>query len=382
VAALHRNLAFVGYLPSPGWCGRAPRFSERTAEAVAAFQRDHNVTPVEAGVFDADTRHSLVSKVEAAKQRRAAETKQRQVQAEAREAEAREAEAVSMVEVTDTDGDVMLFVLLDGRVQEFVNGALEIDAVSELALDPASGRVVDCKGSFTVVPEHRPRLPQLVALLRRVGAAVKELAPAPAAGVRTVVVDVDLNAPAEEQAATHMRAEAAVKAACDAMGADPDAAMARLRGLFASAPAYATAMAGPEAGEALAAGLARAGEKVEALAAALAADDEHREEEKEEEQEEEEEEAHVAEEEEEAAAESGEEFVCVGEPTEAAAEEEGQKEQAKGEDAAVWGEYDEAIVQLVGMGLCPDGPTPELIALLAACNGDVSRAVDRILASV
>mmetsp|Transcript_25166 Transcript_25166/g.51149 ORF Transcript_25166/g.51149 Transcript_25166/m.51149 type:complete len:266 (-) Transcript_25166:162-959(-) len=96
----------------------------------------------------------------------------------------------------------------------------------------------------------------------------------------------------------------------------------------------------------------------------------------------------ATEEEEEAAAESGEEFVCVGEPTEAKEEEEeGQEEQAKGksaagEDAAVWGEYDEAIVQLVGMGLCPDGPTPELIALLAACNGDVSRAVDRILASV
>ena len=57
---------------------------------------------------------------------------------------------VFLVELTDTDGDNITFMLIDADVQQYVNGNLEIAQVKSLYMDESSGAVADSKGRFTV----------------------------------------------------------------------------------------------------------------------------------------------------------------------------------------------------------------------------------------
>eukprot|EP00961_Rhodomonas_salina_P176918 2385224-Rhodomonas_salina.1 len=81
-------------------------------------------------------------------------------------------EDVFSVEMTDTDGDTILFMLVDGDVQQYVNGNLEIPRVAALSLDESTGRVQDSKGRFTVPPHLRARLQSLKALLSKAGVEI------------------------------------------------------------------------------------------------------------------------------------------------------------------------------------------------------------------
>mmetsp|Transcript_28971 Transcript_28971/g.69352 ORF Transcript_28971/g.69352 Transcript_28971/m.69352 type:complete len:840 (+) Transcript_28971:119-2638(+) len=393
VEALHRNLAFAGYLQVRPrfWASKAALYTPRTAAAVSAFQRDHNITPVEPGVFDADTRDSLASKVEAIKAHRAAEPQPEERKEERKEERGEAAAEVLSVEVTDTDGDEMLFVLIEGRVSEFVNGELELESVEQVWIDARAGTVIDAKGRFTLIPDHRPRLRQLRALLARVGAEVAEVDVRRQEQERTVVVDVDLEASAEAQEARQGKAEAAVRAACAAMGVDAGTALSQLQRLFHAAPAYASQLAGEEAGQAVAAGLARASEEVERagelVAAEMRAAELHAAQQQAAQQEPKQEQAEPAREEEfeSASSQGDEDFVDVAEEEEeeeAKAEEVKEKEEEASEEEAVWGKHDAAVVQLMGMGFATEGPTPELIALLEECEADVSRVVERLLSRV
>ena len=53
------------------------------------------------------------------------------------------------MEITDTDGDHLHFQIdSSGSLQEFLNGQLEIDRITELHYDAASGKVTDDTGKF------------------------------------------------------------------------------------------------------------------------------------------------------------------------------------------------------------------------------------------
>jgi len=399
VVALQKNLALVGYLTMRPrfWMCKAGHYERRTQDAVRQFQRDHNVEPLEEGVFCAETRISLMSKVEAVKEELRAEEAEAATEME-RDVDVDDAGALQegeerAVEVTDTDGDTMRFVLRGGRVQEFVNGSLELDEVKDLLMDEATGKVRDAAGSFTVIEEQRARLGSVREMLASVGVEVRALVQRQE---QTVEVDIDLSAPPEQRAAAQAKAEEAVKRACAAMGADSSEAMMQLASLFRSAPEYATAMAGEEAGEAVATGLGElasmasevASEVFAAVGEAAAAAEEDGDEEFVDVAEPVAEEFFDADEGRGDAMEEEEEFskeavmMEAAEPVKGKAEVEEQKEEGKTktaeEEDAAWGKYDEVIVSLMGMGFV-QGPTPELIELIEECGGDVTRVVDRLL---
>ena len=82
------------------------------------------------------------------------------------------------VTITGTDGDTMVFALSQdkSRVEEWLNGALEIDNVREMQMDLETGAVRDSKGRFTVKPEERAdKMQALKSLLGRVGVEVVEM---------------------------------------------------------------------------------------------------------------------------------------------------------------------------------------------------------------
>ena len=146
----------------------------------------------------------------------------------------------TQVTITDTDGDTMVFVLSEdkSRVEEWLNGALEIDNVREMQMDLETGAVRDSKGRFTVKPEERAdKMQALKSLLGRVGVEVVEMQVAP---VQTVYIDVDLNAPHEEQQKAKEEAGDRVRQACGTLGADPEAALQKLAAVFATLPISAT----------------------------------------------------------------------------------------------------------------------------------------------
>lgn len=79
------------------------------------------------------------------------------------------------VSITDTDGDTMVFKLSsDGsRVEEFHNGALEIDDVLYIEMDREMGTVKDCNRHFTVKCEERQaKMDALTVLMESVGVAI------------------------------------------------------------------------------------------------------------------------------------------------------------------------------------------------------------------
>jgi cytochrome c1 len=163
------------------------------------------------------------------------------------------------VSITDTDGDTMVFKLSadESRVEEWVNGALEIEDVKQMQMDVETGVVRDAKGRFTVRPEEREeKLQALNALLGRVGVVIKPLQVAPA---QTVYIDVDLNASEQQQQQAGVEAGARVREACGSMGADPEAALKKLAAVFAALPIGQTEQ-GQRASAALSSGLKAAKE--------------------------------------------------------------------------------------------------------------------------
>jgi len=144
----------------------------------------HGVQAIWPGVYDADTRDSLISKLaaeEAAEQAAeqagqagqdapgaaadsgaecsaAAFARLFQAAEERFAAEGAEegpADPADVVEIVDTDGDRIRFVLVGGRVEEWVNGRREIARLARCTVDAAAGRVRDDTGAFTVPPEGR-----------------------------------------------------------------------------------------------------------------------------------------------------------------------------------------------------------------------------------
>ena len=160
----------------------------------------------------------------------------------------------TQVTITDMDGDTMVFALSEdkSRVQEWLNGALEIDNVREMQMDLETGAVRDSKGRFTVKPEERAdKMQALKSLLGRVGVEVVEMHVAP---MQTVHIDVDLNASDEEQQKAREEAGDRVRQACGTLGADPEAALQKLAAVFAALP-ISTTEEGQRAAAALSGGL-------------------------------------------------------------------------------------------------------------------------------
>ena len=94
-----------------------------------------------------------------------------------------------------------------------------------------TGQVRDAKGRFTVKSEEREsKIQALTALVSRVGVAIAS------PPVRTVHIDVDLNAPKEEVEKARAAAGRDVRQACQSMGADPEAALKKLAAVFAALP--------------------------------------------------------------------------------------------------------------------------------------------------
>jgi len=164
------------------------------------------------------------------------------------------AQQPKQVSITDTDGDTMVFKLSadESRVEEWLNGALEIANVQQMQMDIETGVVRDEKGRFTVKPEERDeKLQALNALLGRVGVVIEPLQVAPA---QTVYIDVDLNASEQQQQKAREEAGDRVREACGPMGADPEAALKKLAAVFAALPIGQTEQ-GQKASAALSCGL-------------------------------------------------------------------------------------------------------------------------------
>jgi len=165
-------------------------------------------------------------------------------------------DAEAEVTITDTDGDTMVFKLSEdqSRVEEWLNGALEIDDVRDMQMDLETGAVRDSKGRFTVKPEDRDhKMLALKSLLARVGVEITPI-PMHAPPVQTVHIDVDLNASDDEQKKVREEAGNRVRQACGTLGADPEAALHKLAAVFAALPISTTAE-GEGASAALSSGL-------------------------------------------------------------------------------------------------------------------------------
>ena len=185
VVALQKNLALLGFMR----CGRnfhkrSGKFDHKTSDAVFRFQHSvaskdllHSFVP---GIFCEATRAALVFKVDAAlcAARQFAGNSEAceptllpqacatQAGTSAHEEKVQHQEYE--VTITDTDGDEMMFKLSpDGsRVQEWVNGALEIDQVKWIQMDAQTGSVRDSKGRFTLQTDQiEIKMQALTALL-------------------------------------------------------------------------------------------------------------------------------------------------------------------------------------------------------------------------
>jgi len=60
------------------------------------------------------------------------------------------------VRFKDTDGDDIIFKLLDGRLQQHVNGRLEIEALQSLTWNSPTREITDEKGVIELCPEESP----------------------------------------------------------------------------------------------------------------------------------------------------------------------------------------------------------------------------------
>eukprot|EP00281_Chroomonas_sp_CCMP1168_P020465 CAMPEP_0206232340 /NCGR_PEP_ID=MMETSP0047_2-20121206/11360_1 /ASSEMBLY_ACC=CAM_ASM_000192 /TAXON_ID=195065 /ORGANISM="Chroomonas mesostigmatica_cf, Strain CCMP1168" /LENGTH=838 /DNA_ID=CAMNT_0053656063 /DNA_START=104 /DNA_END=2621 /DNA_ORIENTATION=- len=248
VTALQKNLFVLGFLEVgprffQRWCGS---YEHKTQKAVAAYQAAFGVTGIEHGVYCEETRASMLSKLESLRE---------------------EARAADRVEITDTDGDVMVFELVGGKVRESVNGKVDVEHVTAISVDAAQGRVTDQMGRFTIKPEEKEaKIAALRALLARSGVTLAEEGAARAAE-QTVNIDIDLEASPADMERQRARAEEAVRRACAAMGARPEAALGSLQRMFAMAGGAAGA-----SGEAAASqSISRAAECLASVAADVAA---------------------------------------------------------------------------------------------------------------
>lgn len=263
VAALQANLELLGFMRfGRNFHKRRGKYDHKTCDAVFRFQRtaasNDELYPFVPGAFCEETRAALVAKVSAVASVASVQPTTGEEQNEPSllpqefETEAGAGAYESHeVSITDTDGDTMTFKLTpDGsRVQEFVNGALEIDEVKFVQMDAETGVCKDSKGRFTVQPQQREQQMQaLTALLARVGVATT---PAP---VQTVYIDVDLDAPEDEQQVSREQAGNRVREACATMGTDPEQALKKLAAVFGGLSIGQTAQ-GQRASAALSQGL-------------------------------------------------------------------------------------------------------------------------------
>jgi len=129
----------------------------------------------------------------------------------------------------------------ESRVEEWLNGALEIANVQQMQMDIETGVVRDEKGRFTVKPEERDeKLQALNALLGRVGVVIEPLQVAPA---QTVYIDVDLNASEQQQQKAREEAGDRVREACG-QGTGAFGAAAPTGGAFGAPSAFGASTGG------------------------------------------------------------------------------------------------------------------------------------------
>lgn len=168
---------------------------------------------------------------------------------------------VQEVVITDTDGDLIVFKLSpDGsRVQEFVNGSLEIDDVRDVQIHAEQGIVRDSKGRFSIKHEEREeKIADLVVLLAHVGVSISPYVPRGSQqAVTQVHLDVNLDASPEQQHLEREKNIETVREAAAAMGADPEQALQKLAAVFAGLPISSTD-SGQDAAAALSEGLCQA----------------------------------------------------------------------------------------------------------------------------
>jgi hypothetical protein len=143
-------------------------------------------------------------------------------------------EPVKVVEIVDTDGDVMHFRLSEdgGHVVEYVNGNLELDPVTFIQADESKGLIRDAKGSFKIKDDERSvKLSELRGLLSSVGIQITQMLPqSPTA---TVEIDLDLNASPEQMLLQERMASEAIRRACSSLGGvTQEAAQTMLSQLF------------------------------------------------------------------------------------------------------------------------------------------------------
>jgi hypothetical protein len=140
-----------------------------------------------------------------------------------------------MVEITDTDGDCIIFVLSENKdkITEYCNGHEEIESVTWLRVDTHTGMCHDAKGRFTIQQHERaPKVAALRSLFARIGV---ELTHVSAPRDATVEVDVDLLAPPEDLERQKTKAQEAVRKACETIGMPPEAALGSLSHVFSMA---------------------------------------------------------------------------------------------------------------------------------------------------
>ena len=168
---------------------------------------------------------------------------------------------VQEVVITDTDGDLIVFKLSpDGsRVQEFVNGSLEIDDVRDVQIHAEQGIVRDSKGRFSIKHEEREeKIADLVVLLAHVGVSISPYVPRGSQqAVTQVHLDVNLDASPEQQHLEREKNIETVREAAASMGADPEQALKKLAAVFAGLPISSTD-SGQDAAAALSQGLCQA----------------------------------------------------------------------------------------------------------------------------
>lgn len=141
------------------------------------------------------------------------------------------------VELVDTDGDNIRFVLSeDGRqVIEYVNGKVELESVTYFKIDEAKGMVFDPLGRFTLKEEDRVvKLKMLEDLFARVGIVPTRVASGqPSAPAATVEIDLDFSGSPERIMEQQRIASDAIRKACSSLGgATAEAAQNVLAHLF------------------------------------------------------------------------------------------------------------------------------------------------------
>jgi hypothetical protein len=346
VKALQDTLRELGYLqperPNRFLIREGGKFLEETIGALKKFQAQYSLC--QHGMYDNDTRDSLVSLVDSLNtttENDKPPATEPQPQAEPTP-HAEIPRGMDQVALIDTDGDKIVFVLsTDGKkLSEYVNGALEIDAVSWLVIDLEASKVRDQMGSFSVEPssENIAGLFKLSDFAKCADVTVSDKYEtlAQRRGVEAKVdIDIDLSDPSA-QSKMRADAEGAIASACRSMGRDPKDAFKALSTLFSGLQQAGLDAAGDDAGN------SSCDEYVDVL----------------------------------------KEFADEAMGTEAAAASSTEGAVAGKSDEAAAGQYDEQLGMILSMGVCNEDSAEEVLQLLKQFEGDADKVVNKLISSV